>query len=102
MSWRPERSGAEPPFVCGSRNKRWLDFARHDSPNMSGYTCWEPAWHRRLPASVLGGMIAPGGVFQTRVGVIKHGMTSIANAVGSIYHPASAPDFVPLPLLRDL
>ena len=47
-------------------------------------------------------MIAPGGVFQTRVGVIKHGMTSIANAVGSIYHPASAPDFVPLPLLRDL
>ena len=21
----------EPPFVFGSRNKRWLDFARHDS-----------------------------------------------------------------------
>jgi phenylacetate-CoA ligase len=29
-------------------------------------------------------------------------MTSIANAVGSNYHPASAPDFVPVPLLRDL
>jgi hypothetical protein len=23
--------GVEPPFVLGSRNKRWLDFARHDS-----------------------------------------------------------------------
>jgi phenylacetate-CoA ligase len=29
-------------------------------------------------------------------------MTSIANAVGSSYHPASAPDFVPIPLLQDL
>jgi hypothetical protein len=25
MGW-----GVEPPFVFGSRNKRWLDFARHD------------------------------------------------------------------------
>ena len=31
VSWRPERSGVEPPFVFSSRNKRWLDFARHDS-----------------------------------------------------------------------
>jgi hypothetical protein len=31
MSWRPERSGVEPPFVFGNGNKRWLDFARHDS-----------------------------------------------------------------------
>jgi hypothetical protein len=23
--------GVEPPFVFGSRNKRWLDFARHDN-----------------------------------------------------------------------
>ena len=23
--------GVEPPFVLGSRNKRWLDFARHDN-----------------------------------------------------------------------
>jgi len=23
--------GVEPPFVFDSRNKRWLDFARHDS-----------------------------------------------------------------------
>ena len=41
-------------------------------------------------------------VFQTGIGVIEHGMESIANGVGSIYHPASAPDFVPVPLLRDL
>jgi hypothetical protein len=25
------RRGAEPPYVFGGRNKRWLDFARHDN-----------------------------------------------------------------------
>ena len=42
------------------------------------------------------------GCFQAGHGVIKLGMTSIANAATSIFHPASAPDFVPVPLLRDL
>jgi hypothetical protein len=57
MSWRPERSGVEPPFVFGSRNKRWLDFARHDSlidwdipsGELALAGCWKTSFGKDAP-----------------------------------------------------